>query len=58
MKCIKCESHIDVGDSYVSWGGFEYCGTSCVVDQLVDDDGLEERVREGIKGDNIGTHFH
>ena len=56
MKCIKCTGAIEPGDSYVSWGGFEYCGTACVVDQLVDEDGMELKVREDYRSNN-GTHF-
>lgn len=56
MNCTKCGADIEHGDSYVAWGGFEYCGTACVVDELVEDDGMELKVREDNRPYN-GTHF-
>lgn len=56
MKCIVCKSTIEHGEEYISWSGFEYCGTACVVDQLVEDDGMELKVREDYRN-NTGVHF-
>lgn len=56
MKCLKCKTFIDIGEEYIKWGGFTFCGTACVVEHLVEEDGLELKVREDT-GTYTGTHF-
>lgn len=46
MRCAVCQEVIWNSEYHIVWGGFTYCGTSCVVDELKREDGLEEKNSE------------
>ena len=56
MNCVRCKQPIELGEDYLDWGGFEYCDSACLVDELKAEGEVEVLVREDYRS-NTGTHF-
>lgn len=59
MRCTHddCKCHIEIGDEYINWGGFPYCGTACVVAHLVKENEVEVLVRGEDKRNDNGAYL-